>query len=137
MRTSNHEYTKLSRPSNSTTYKKSKGKIRRTAFVSQSSEIQKLPQSIEIVQPLNFVPLWRKDTTKIEIRTYVPDIEHWDAKQEVLRKLTMDIMEDAWTQIFTDGSDTDSVKVGWSRGTHKTSQLTGGNLFQANTITLF
>ena len=109
-------------PTHERTKKRSKGRIRRTCFVSQAKEIEKsldgqLPQSIERILPLDFVPPWRKDATHIEIRTSVPGIEHKDTEQEVLRGLTLEMMEDkypelAWAQIFTDGSAIDAVKAG-------------------------
>ena len=51
-----------------------------------------MPQLIERIQTLDFDSPWRKDETKIKIRTLVPDIEHRDSGQEVLRKLTMEMM---------------------------------------------
>ena len=84
-----------------------------------------------------------KDATHIEIRTSVPGIEHKDTGQEVLRKLTLEMMEDnmyhalALAQIFTDGFATDAVKVG---GAGILIKLIKGqeemNIFQANRITL-
>ena len=119
-------YTKAScledHPTHERTKKRGKERIRRTCFVRQAREIKKnldgqLPESVERIQPLDFVPPWRKDATKTEVRTSVPGIEHRDIGQEVLKKLTMEMMEDkypaqAWTQIFTDGSATDAVKTG-------------------------
>ena len=94
-------------PTHERTKQRGRGRIGRSCFVSQAKRIERnldgqLPQSVERIQPLDFVPPWNRNASKTEIRTSVPGIEHRDIGKEELRKLTLEMMEDsypveAWT----------------------------------------
>ena len=92
-------------PTYERTKKLSKGRIRRTCLVGQAREIEKqtliekLPQSIERILPLNFVPAWRKDATNIEIRTSASGTEHKDTGIENDGRTSTDMGSDISRQI--------------------------------------
>ena len=99
------------------------GRLERSNFLKEAKKLQKvhhdeLPKNVEPIQVTSKQPPWEVSQGNIDVYITVPQLHSKDEVSSVIQKsLTLTMMEDkypqeAWTQVFTDGSATNATKNG-------------------------
>ena len=121
-------------------------RLKRSNFLREAKELynthnDKLPENKESLQVTSDQPPWENGSCNIEVCCTVPQLHcKDDLSDEIKRSLTLELLEEkypqeAWTQVYTDGSATDATKNGGvgvyvrtpDGNTYSESLLTGKN----------